>query len=120
MGSRGFMEEFMISMDDTPGALASVTGAIAEAGANILAVSAIARQCATACIITDDADATRAALDGLGTDYSARQVHKASLPHEAGSLAAFAGSLAAEGTNIRSLQVLGVDGENAVVGYTTD
>ena len=37
MGLRGFMEEFMISMDDAPGALASVTGAIAEAGANILA-----------------------------------------------------------------------------------
>ena len=55
------MEEFMISMDDAPGALASVTEAIAEAGANILAISAIARQCATACIITDDADATRAA-----------------------------------------------------------
>jgi len=59
-------------------------------------------------------------LDGLGADYSTRQVHKASLPHEAGSLAAFTGSVAAEGTNIRSLQILGVDGENAVVGYTTD
>ena len=68
------MEEFMISMDDAPGALASVTGAIAEAGANILAVSAIARQCATACIITDDADATRAALDGMGADYSTRVI----------------------------------------------
>ena len=118
------MEEFMISMDDAPGALASVTGAIAEAGANILAVSAIARQCATACIITDDADATRAALDRSGAvegfSYWARQVHKASLPHEAGSLAAFTGSVAAEGTDIRSLLILGVDGENAVVGYTTD
>jgi len=28
--------------------------------------------------------------------------------------------VAAEGTNIRSLQILGVDGGNAVVGYTTD
>jgi len=120
MGLRGFMEEFMISMDDAPGALASVTGAVAEAGANILAVSAIARQCATACIITDDADATRAALDGMGADYSARQVHKASLPHEAGSLAGWTATMALQGTNIRSLQILGVDGENAVVGYTTD
>jgi len=30
MSLQGFMEEFMISMDDAPGVLASVTGAIAD------------------------------------------------------------------------------------------
>ena len=82
------MEEFTIELENVPGALAGVSEAIANAGANILAVSAIARVGATAAMVTDDADATKAALNGMGASYTTSAVHSVTLAHEPGSLAA--------------------------------
>ena len=114
------MEEFTIELENVPGALAGVSEAIANAGANILAVSAIARVGATAAMVTDDADATKAALNGMGVSYTTSAVHSVTLAHEPGSLAAFTRSVAEDGMNIRSLYVLKMGDESAEIGYTID
>ncbi len=137
------MEEFKITMSNTPGALAHVTKQIAKAGANIEAISAIVPHMwdvnptdpdprgsterrvgdGTACIITDDAEKTRYALRQCGVHYTARQVHKEMLGNSVGSLSVFLGGMKKRKINITSLQVLSLDSEGdrgICIGYTTE
>ena len=87
------MKEYRISMNDEPGALADHCEAIASANVNILAVVAIGGDTASAVILTDNADATSGALDGMGASYTVAELKSAKLNHEPGALASFTLSL---------------------------
>jgi len=130
------MEEFKITMSNTPGALADMTKQIAEAGANIEAISAIVPHMwddapkgpeegevhgyGTVCIITDDAESTRYALRGCGAHYTAKQVHEKLLTDKVGSLSDFLNQKSRKKINITSLQVLSHHDHQIRIGYTTD
>ena len=125
------MEEFKITIPNHPGALADMTKQIAEAGANIEAISAItpnrridAPDEGTVCIITDDAESTRYALRGCDAHYTTKQVHKRMLPDMPGSLSDFLSHKSQKKINITSLQVLSHHDEEPynqiMIGYTTD
>jgi len=74
----------------------------------------------TAAIVTDNAEATAAALDGIGANYRVSTLNTVTLPHSPGSLAEFTRGLANDGVNLRSLYVLSISGDSAEVGYTTE
>ena len=123
------MEEFKITMPNTPGALAHVIKQIAEAGANIEAISAIVPHMwdgeregsGTVCIITDDAESTRYALRGCGAHYTAKQAHEQLLTDRVGCLSEFLNQKSRKKINITSLQVLSPQSiEKIRIGYTTD
>ena len=114
------MKEFRINMSDEPGSLAEHCETIALADVNILAIVAIAGDPASAAFLTDNADATSAALDGMGADHSVAELKSAKLDHKPGSLAAFARGMGNSGVNLTSLYVMSIDGDSATIGYTTD
>ena len=114
------MQEFSITMEDEPGALAACCEAIGASGANILAVAGVGDSSPTAAIVTDNAEATAAALDGIGVNYRVSTLNTVTLPHSPGSLAEFTRGLANDGVNLRSLYVLSISGDSAEVGYTTE
>lgn len=114
------MNEFRIRMKNEPGALANNCEAIAAAGVNILSVVAMGEDTASAAILTDNPDATKAALDGIGADYSVRVLKKATLDHKPGALASFTRGLGNSGVNLKSLYVMSIGEDSATIGYTTD
>jgi hypothetical protein len=113
------MEEFNVELSNEPGSLAEHCEALAEAGVNILAIAAVGNSHARVAIVTDDAEATRAALKSNGAPYTVNEVHTVSLAHEPGSLAAFTRSLAENAINLRSLYILAFSDDSCDVGYTT-
>ena len=52
------MNEFLINLEDKPGAMAECCEVIGEAGINILAGAGIASDSAAVVIVTDDAEGT--------------------------------------------------------------
>lgn len=114
------MKEFRIHLNDSPGALADHCEVIAAAGVNILAVAGVGDAAASAAVLTDNPDATHAALVGIGASFAVADLKTATLEHKPGSLAAFTRGLADSGVNLRSLYVMSVDDGSATIGYTTD
>ena len=63
---------FTVKLDDRPGALARMAGALAERGVNIAGIVGIAEDTDGELMLeTSDADATRAAFDAAGIAYEA-------------------------------------------------
>jgi hypothetical protein len=116
----GPMKEYRIAMNDEPGALADHCEAIAAADVNILAVVAIGGDTASAAVLTDNADATSGALDGMGASYTVAELKSAKLDHEPGALASFTRGMASSGVNLKSLYIMSIEGGSATIGYTTD
>ena len=114
------MKEYRISMNDEPGALADHCEAIASANVNILAVVAIGGDTASAVSLTDNADATSGALDGMAARYTVAELKSAKLDHEPGALASFTRGMASSGVNLKSLYIMSIEGGSATIGYTTD
>jgi hypothetical protein len=97
------MKEFRINMSDEPGSLAELCETIASKDVNILTIVAISGESASAAILTDNADATSAALDGMDAEYSVADLKSGN-----------------SGVNLTSLYVMSIDGDSATIGYTTD
>ena len=114
------MKEYRIAMNDEPGALADHCEVIAAADVNILAVVAIGGDTASAAVLTDNADATSGALDGMGASYTVAELKSAKLDHEPGALASFTRGMASSGVNLKSLYIMSIEGGSATIGYTTD
>ncbi len=98
--------------------MAACCEAIADAGVNIVSGAGLGSEHAVAALVTDDSDATRAALDGIGANYAVDKLQTIELANEPGSLAAFTRSLADEGVNLRSVYVLSTGEDSVVMGYT--
>ena len=63
---------FTVKLDDKPGALARMAGALAERGVNIAGIVGIAEDTDGELMLeTSDAEATRAAFDAAGIAYQA-------------------------------------------------
>ena len=114
------MKEFRIALADEPGALAENLDAIAAAGVNILAIAGVGDGAATAAILADNPDATRMALNSIGSNFTEAQLKTATLAHEPGSLAEFTRGLSTAGMNLRSMYVISTSENTATIGYTTD
>ena len=78
------MNEFLINLEDKPGAMAECCEAIGDAGINILAGAGIASSNAAVVIVTDNADGTAAVLTEIGVVYSMRRLETVVLHHEPG------------------------------------
>jgi hypothetical protein len=113
------MNEFLITLEDRPGAMAECCEAIGDAGINIIAGAGLAGASAIAAIVTDDANSTMDALNLLDVEFTVRDLHTATLRHEPGSLGAFTRGLAENGINLQSIYIMSTDGEEVLVGYST-
>ena len=111
--------EYLIRLENVPGSMSACCEAIAEHGVNIVSGAGLGSEHAVAALVTDDSDATRAALDGIGANYAVDKLQTIELANEPGSLAAFTRSLADEGVNLRSVYVLSTGEDSVVMGYTT-
>ena len=119
MGSSTSMNEFLINLEDKPGAMAECCEVIGEAGINILAGAGIASDSAAVVIVTDDADGTVEALKSIGVTYTMRPLETAVLHHSPGSLGVFTRSLAENGINLQSIFIMKTDGDDVHIGYST-
>ena len=113
------MNEFLINLEDKPGAMAECCEVIGEAGINILAGAGIASGTAAVVMVTDDADGTKEALESIGVTFTMRQLETAVLHHAPGSLGVFTRSLAENGINLQSIFIMKTEGDEVHIGYST-
>lgn len=115
------MNTFIIELDNRPGSLADVAAAIAEKGININGVAGLAGSTTgLVAIVTNDEDATRSALDGLGARYREAALASASLEDKPGTLADIARRLADAGVNIEAIFPTGMEGGRITVAFGVD
>ena len=114
------MNAFLVQLDNRPGSLAELAGALAAGGVNIHAVAGAAiGGHGHFALATDDEPATRAALGAHGTDYSEVEISEVTMPHEPGSLALATRRLADAGINIDAILPLGMYGDQVTIGLVT-
>ena len=115
------MNEFHISLEDRPGALAECCEAIGAAGINIVSGAAMGESSsALGVLVTAEADETAAALDSVGASYTMHSLHSAVLVDAPGSLGKFTRELANDGVNLRSLHIMKTDSSGVHIGYSTE
>lgn len=115
------MNAFIIELDNRPGSLADVAAAIAEKGINITGVAgATGTTSGSVAIATNDEDATRSALDGLGARYREVALASASLEDKPGMLADITRKLANAGVNIEAILPTGMEGGRITVAFGVD
>ncbi len=101
------MTEFIVTMENRPGRLASLAEALAAFGVNIEALAAYANDgTGTVRLIVNDAPTTRRVLDDAGLHFEENTVLTAHLPHRPGELARLTRLLADAGVNIEALYIL--------------
>jgi hypothetical protein len=94
--------QLSVHMENRPGALADLTGALLDEGVNILAIAVPdTGEFGTVRILPDDVDAARAALRETGHPHTAVDVLAVELPHRPGALGRAARILADEKITIR-------------------
>jgi len=101
------VREFVVQLENRPGALAHLVRALAARGINIEHVAAGGHGSAGfACLQTDDFDATHEVLKGTGMEFVEGDAFIVSLRDEPGSLAAVTTRLAEAGINVRSMMTV--------------
>ena len=115
------MNAFLVDLDNKPGALATVTEAIAAKGVNLLGVSG------TSCsdggrvaIVTADDATTRAVLQEKKLSFKELEATETSIGHVPGTLAKAARRLAEAGVNIEAIFPTGMTGNDISVAFVTD
>ncbi|MFL5778952.1 MAG: hypothetical protein ACJ761_08425, partial [Chloroflexota bacterium] len=115
------MNAFIIEFQDRPGEFARIAEAIAQKGINITGFAGVT--CGGSggvAIITNDEDATRAALRGVNATVKEREVVTAAVGADTpGTLAAMARKLADAGLNIEAAFAVGMSGGDAHVAVVT-
>jgi hypothetical protein len=93
--------QLSVTMDNVPGTLARMCGALAEKKVNILAVTSGEREGRSLVrMVVDKVRPAKQALDGLGYPYTEEQVLATKVGHRPGTLAAVAKQLGDAGVNI--------------------
>ncbi len=96
--------QFVVQLENRPGALAALTRALAEAGVDIRGIAGGgAGEQAYAVLTTDDDDATRNALRAGGYPFVEGETIIIDVEDRPGGLAAVAEKLAAAGVDIRGV-----------------
>ena len=115
------MTEFVVSMENQPGRLASLTEALATFGVNIEALMAYGHDGnGTVRLIVDDAVTTRRVLDEAALNNEEHTVLTAQLPHRPGELARLTRSIADAGVNIDAIYVLRANSEGIEFAISVD
>jgi hypothetical protein len=112
---------FIIELEDRPGSLADLAGALGDAGINISAVAGLAwEESGAAAIVTNDDAATRRILEASGNDYREVELVAAALEDRPGSLAEATRKLGDRGINIEALVATGMQGSQVTVAFGVD
>jgi hypothetical protein len=115
------MTEFVVSMENRPGRLASLTELLASSGVNIEALTAYGHDGeGTVRLIVDDADAARRVLSEAGLRNEERTVLAVTLPHRPGELARLTRSIANAGVNIDAIYLLRASAEGVELALSVD
>ncbi|MDG1525125.1 MAG: hypothetical protein P8Q90_03540, partial [Candidatus Thalassarchaeaceae archaeon] len=91
-----------------------------DVDSSIIAGAGLENSSAIAAIVTADEAGTIAALEMLGVTFSVRELLTATLRHEPGSLGAFTRGLAENSINLQSIYIMSTDGDEVLVGYSTE
>ena len=114
------MQEFNVSLTDTPGELAPVASAVGDQGINILGCVGMGRSTASVTMVTDDEEATAKVLKEMGRDFDVNELMLTTLSNKPGALAEMATKLSDEGINIISFYIMKMEMDAADVALTTD
>ena len=115
------MIEFVVRLDNHPGALASLTDVLGDAGINIEAMSAWgANGNGVVRLITDNETITRHVLAEAGLVNTEHRVLTAHVTDEPGSLARITRQLGDAGVNIDALYVLRSSSEGIELAIAVD
>jgi len=115
------MNAFLVDLDNKPGELARMTEAVAAKGVDIVAVSGTTSgDRGKVAILTDNEEATSAALRSAGCSFRMTDAAEISLRAQLGSLAQATRRLADGEVNIEALMVIGMDGNDIKVAFLTD
>jgi hypothetical protein len=114
-------DQFVVQLENRPGALAQLARAIASRGINIIRLGAGgAGDHGYAVLTTDDADGAREVLHGAGYDFVEGQTLLLELPDRPGELATVAERLADAGIQILGVLIVGHQGALAEVAISVD
>lgn len=115
------MTEFVVRLDNRPGALARLTELLAAAGVNIDALAAWGEDGAGVVrLIVDEPDLCARVLDEAGLGHEARPVLSTLLAHRPGELARVTRALADAAINIEAVFVLGAHSEGLEIAIAVD
>ena len=115
-------KQFMIAIDNHPGAVAAIARALGDAKVNILSLLGTAQGVAGSVqFIVDDARRAKKALDAARIAYQETPAESCDLPNKPGALAQCLDKLAAKGVNLNSIHATAAKrGKKAVIVYTAE
>lgn len=113
--------QFSVTLDDKPGELARLTGALAEKRINLRSTAAATwGGKGVVNIITSDEARTREVLKAQRFTYTEDQALVANVDDKPGALAQIAKDLAASGVNIKSVASLTISGAKVELAFAVD
>ena len=115
-------KQFMISIDNHPGAVAKIAKTLGSAKVNILSLLGTSQGAGgTLQLLVDDARRAKKALDSARVSYQETPADLRELPNKPGALAECLVKLAAKGINLTSIHATAAKGgKKAVVVYTAE
>jgi hypothetical protein len=115
------MQLFTIKLRNEPGTLAEVAEAIAQRGVDIRAIGGGGiGDAAVGALITDNDEATRAALGQANCEFEASEAVMADLDDRPGALARAARALADAGVNVAGVLIVQSMGDRARLAFAVD
>jgi hypothetical protein len=115
-------KQFMISIDNHPGAVAEIAKTLGSAKVNILSLLGTSQGAGgTLQLLVDDARRAKKALDSARVSYQETPAELRELPNKPGALAECLDKLAAKGINLTSIHATAAKGgKKAVIVYTAE
>jgi hypothetical protein len=115
-------KQFIISVENRPGAVAEIAQTLGNAKVNILALLATAQGTSGSVqLVVEDARRAKKALDEARLSYQETPAEEYELPNKPGALAQSLQKLAARGVNLNSIYATASKGgKKAVVVYTVE
>jgi hypothetical protein len=115
-------KQFIVTVENRPGAVAEIARTLGNAKVNILALLGTARETSgTVQLVVDDARRAKKALDESGLTYQETTAEEYEIPNKPGALAQCLDKLTARGINLTSICATAPKGgKKAVIVYTAD
>jgi hypothetical protein len=115
-------KQFIVTVENRPGAVAEIARTLGNAKVNILALLGRAEETrGTVHLVVDDARRAKKALDESGLAYQETTAEEYELPNKPGALAQCLDRLTARGVNLNSICATAAKGgKKAVIVYTVD
>jgi hypothetical protein len=115
-------KQFIISIDNHPGAVAEIAKTLGSAKVNILSLLGTAQGTGGIVqLVVDDARRAKKALDSARVSYQETPAEQYELPNKPGALAQCLDKLAAKGVNLTSIHATAAKGgKKAVIVYTAE